>query len=72
MALTVEKLEKCTVESLKIFLSNRGVPLTGGIRKADLVTKCMLIDQLQLPVLSTAPEKFEDIQTRRQQKLKDG
>ena len=72
MALTAENLEKWTVESLKIFLLNRGVPLTGGIRKADLVTKCILTDQLQLPVLSTVPEKVEEIQTRREQKLKDG
>ena len=32
----------------------------------------MLTDQLQLPVLSTVPEKVEEIQTRREQKLKDG
>ena len=72
MALTAENLEKWTVESLKIFLLNRGVPLTGGIRKADVVTKCILTDQLKLPVLSTVPEKVEEIQTRREQKLKDG
>ena len=52
------------MESLKIFFLNRGVPLAGGIRKADLVTKCILTDQLQLPVLSTVPEKVEEIQTR--------
>ena len=72
MALTAENLEKCTVEYLKIFLLNRGVLLTGEIRKANLVTKCILTDQLQLPVLSTVPEKVEEIQTRREQKLKDG
>ena len=72
MALIAENLEKYTVESLKMFLLNRGVPLTGGIRKADLVTKCMLADQLQLPVLSTVPEKVEEIQTRSEQKFKDG
>ena len=71
MALTAENLEKWTVESLKMFLLNRGVPLTGVIRKADLVTKCMLTDQLQLPVLSIVPEKVEEIQTRREKKLKD-
>ena len=71
MALTAENLEKWTVESLKMFLLNRGVPLTGVIHKADLVTKCMLTDQLQLPVISTVTEKVEEIQTRREQKLKD-
>ena len=41
------------MESLKMFLLNRVVQLTGGM-------------------LSTVPEKFEEIQTRRQQKLKGG
>ena len=57
--LTCEEPQKWTVDSLRKYLMDRGgggVPLSGGSRKADLIRKCVLTDEPQLPILPSAVE----------------
>ena len=71
MVLTCEELQKWTVDSLQKYLMDRGVLLSGGSRKADLIRKCVLTDEPQLPILPSAVEIPTEI-AERSQKLKLG
>ena len=72
MVLTSEELQKWNIDSLKKCLMDRGVPLSGGSRKADLIRKCILADELQLPILPFVIVRSTEITDRRFQKLKIG
>ena len=39
MALTAEELSKWNVEALRKYLNDRGVPMSGSCRKADMIEK---------------------------------
>ena len=73
MVLTSEELQKWNIDSFKEYLMDRGVPLSGGSRKADLIRKCIfLTDELQLPILPSVIVRSTEITDRRFQKLKIG
>ena len=61
MVLTSEELQKWNIDSLKKYLMDGGVPLSGGSRKADLIRKCILTDELQLPILPSVIVRSTEI-----------
>ena len=46
MVLTVEELSKWKVETLRSYLKERGVSLSGSNRKADLIEKVVYAEKL--------------------------
>ena len=50
MTLTAEELSKLNVEELRKYLNDRGVPMSGSCRKADMIEKAKFADKLGLPV----------------------
>ena len=68
MAFTFEEFEKWNVDTLKTYLSERGVPLRSA-KKLEMIRMCLLTQELQLPVLPTVPEKSSEIMCRRSKKL---
>ena len=73
MVLTQEELKDWNMDTLKNYLTERGVTLSGGgSRKADLIRKVLAADLLQLPTLPSQEEKSKEIARRRLLKLKVG
>ena len=70
MVFTEDQLHEWNVEALRKFLVERGVPLSGGIRKDDLIRKCVFAQDLLLPVLLSAEKKTQKIKSRPLQTLK--
>ena len=70
MVFTEDQLREWNAEALTKFLVQRGVPLSGGIRKDDLIRKCVFVQDLLLPVLMSPEKKTQEIKSRRLQKLK--
>ena len=60
---------KWSIVVLKQFLSERNVPVPAGNRKTDIVRKCLLAQELELPVLPNFMKKDTEIAERRLQKL---
>ena len=57
MVLTQEELKDWNMNTLKNYLTERGVTLSGGgSRKADLIRKVLAADLLQLPTLPSQEE----------------
>ena len=66
MVLTQEELKDWNMDTLKNYLTERGVTLSGGgSRKADLIRKVLAADLLQLPTLPSQEEKSKEIARRR-------
>ena len=57
------------MDCLRKFLSERGVPHAAA-KKDDLVRKCLLAQELELPVAPSSEKRDEEIQNRRTEKLK--
>ena len=70
MGLTFEELQNWIIDSLNTYLMDGGVPLSGGRRKTDLIRKCILTNELQLPILASVILGLTEISDRRCQKLK--
>ena len=49
-----------TVDSLRNYLTSRGVKVAGEDRKADLIRKVLAASLLNLPEAPSADEKFEE------------
>ena len=60
---------KWSIVVLKQFLSERNVLVPAGNRKTSIVRKCLLTQELELPVLSNFMKKDTEIAERRLQKL---
>ena len=60
---------KWSIVVLKQFLSERNVPVPAGNRKTDIIRKCLLAQELELPVLPNFMKKDTGIAERRLQKL---
>ena len=50
MGLTAEELSKWNGEELRKYPNDRGVPMSGSCRKADMIEKAIFADKLSLPV----------------------
>ena len=73
MPLTENDLQSWTVESLKLYLNNRGVPVSGkGNRKCQLIQKVLAADLLNLPEKPSVKERNNEILQRRASKLTVG
>ena len=70
MTFTEEELLVWTVDKLNNYLTTRGVTVSGGGRKADLIRKVLAADLLQLPILPSMEAKEKEITDRRLVKLK--
>ena len=69
MALTAEELSKWNVEKLRKYLNDRGVPLSGSCRKADMIEKAICADKLSLPVQPSQQQRLSEISCSRKQHL---
>ena len=63
---------KWSIVALKQFLSERNVPVPAGNRKTDIVRKCLLAQELELPVLPNFMKKDTEIAERLQKLTIDG
>ena len=70
MGLTCEELHKWNIDSLQKYLMDRGVPLSEGSRNSVLISKYILTDDLQIPILPTVIVRSTENTDRRCQKLK--
>ena len=60
MPLIEDDVQSWTVESLKSYLINRGVPVSGkGNRKCQLIQKVLAADLLNLPEKPSSEERNE-------------
>ena len=64
MVLTVEELSKWKVETLRSYLKERGVSLSGSNGKADLIEKVVYAEKLGLRVLPTQTERSSEISAK--------
>ena len=65
MVRTVEELSKWKVETLRSYLKERGVSLSGSNRKANLIEKVVYAEKLGLRVLPTQTERSSEISANR-------
>lgn len=72
MVFSEEELNSWLVEDLRKYLVARGVPLRGGVRKADLIKKVLAAELLGLSVSSSLEDKQEEVNRRRASKLTIG
>ena len=72
MPLYEKDVQGWAVDSLRNYLTTRGVKVAGEDRKADLIRKVLAASLLNLPEAPSVDEKCEEISQRRTSKLTVG